>query len=224
MSTNRLYALALIAVPVLTAAEDWCTYVARGGGAAPDSDVGRPAMLAPIREHTGLWQTGAFLALAFVLLLLPAVLGLLSLTRERAPRLTAVAAVLTLGGLAAAAMEVVTWNVVVGAMASVPETPSLPVFADALESYPPMVLGFVLLSVFDLGLLLVAGALWRSRAVPRWAAVAAAALPLDDLLPLPDGWVYTAVCAVWLAGLVTAARALLVRDRAGATRNDLVLT
>ena len=51
---TRLSAAALVALPVVTAAEDWVTYVAQGGSAAPDSDVGRPAFLAPVRAHEGL--------------------------------------------------------------------------------------------------------------------------------------------------------------------------
>jgi Domain of unknown function (DUF4386) len=209
-SQRRLYAVALLSLPVLSELESWFTYVAQGGADAPDSEVGSPAMLAPIAAHQGLWLAGAFIGMLFAVLQLPAVLAMIRLARPRTTRLTATAAVLALPGVVVYGGYVVTWNFVIGAMASSAAAPdALARLAHDLEHYPAFILIFANAYPLNLGLLLLAIALGRARVVPWWAAACVAASPVNELVGIGDGWVYLFVNLLWLVGLTWVAANLL---------------
>jgi hypothetical protein len=207
---RRLYAAALLSLPVVTAIEGRLAYYAQGGAHQSDGEVGDPAVMAPIAAHQSLWLASTYLVFVFGILLLPGVLGLLSLTRERLPKLTAVCALIALPGVIIGSMEVVIWNVIVGGMAISGAQPSeITKIATSVESYPPALIVFGYPILFNLALILLAGMLWRSRAVPWWAALCLLVEPLNEILPSPDGWAAVAISAVWMVGTTYAAFALL---------------
>jgi len=207
---RRLYAVALVALPLLSVLEERLTHVAQGGAQQVDGKVGSVQMLEPITAHHGLWLAGAFVAMLFAVLQLPAFLAMIGLARPRAGRLTAVGGVLALIGVVLYGGYVVTWNFVIGAMAGAGAASSEMVrLAGSVEHYPPFLLVFANAYPMNIGLLLLAVALGRSRMVPWWAAVCMAVGPLNELVGTGGGWVYILADAVWLVGLARVALAVL---------------
>lgn len=207
---RRLYAAVLVALPLLSIAEERLTYTAQGGAHQPDAAVGTAQMLAPITAHHGLWLAAACCAVTFAVLQLFGVLALLRLARDRGRRLAVVGAVLSLTGGLLYAMDVATWNLLIGAMATSDAAPTeLAKLAQRIESYPPFLLVFGNAYLLNLGMLLIVAAIWRSRTVARWAVICLAVFPINELLSIGEGPVYILASTVWLVGLTAAAATLL---------------
>jgi hypothetical protein len=204
---RRLYAAALVAVPLLDIGDDRINSRVLPSD-PPDGAAGKIAQLTAIHLHDRLWQLDCALALAHGMLLVVACIGLLKLTRLRAPRLTAVTAFILIPGAIGMAMHSVFWNVIYGAMSRTPDLSTLPPFIDAVEHYRPFQFALVLvIVVLNIGLVLAAVTLWRSGVVPWWAALAAVLFPLNDFFGW-DGWAYVVSDLTWLVGWGAAALAL----------------
>jgi hypothetical protein len=206
---RRLYAFALICVPLLDLTDD---LINRQVLAEDYSDgiAGRVAMLTDLRLHHGLWQLDCFAALALGLLFVPAVIGALKLTRARAPRMTAWTALFVVPGAIGYAMHAIFWNLIFGGMSSSgTDLAAMANFAAATEKFPPFWVPLALVIIFaNVGLILLGVALWRSRSVPLWAALCVVLYPINDLFGF-DNLIYDVVDLLWLVGFVVTAAALL---------------
>lgn len=204
---RRLYAAALIAVPLLALTED------RIGATVlsvdyPSTVDGRVAMLQAIHAHDRLWMVDSFVALAWGLVMVAASVGLLKLVRRGAPRLTAATTVVLMVGAVGMCLHAVFWNIFHGSMARAANLPAMADFINQTEAYPPFWAALATVIVFtDAGLLLAALTLWRSRTVPSWAALCVAAFPLNDQFGA-QGWPYVIACLLWLVGFGAAAVSL----------------
>jgi len=207
---RRLYAAAILATPLLVLTEDRISAAVIPADTA-DGDARQLAILHAIRAADGLWVVDCFVALLWGLAMVAGTIGLVKLTRRTAPRITVAAAVVGTVGATGLCMHAVFWNVVHGGMARAADLPAMVDFVDRTESYPPFIatLVWVILGA-DLGLVLCAAALWRSRTVPWWAAVAAVVFPLNDFFG-SQGWPYVLSCLLWVVGWGAAGLALVRR-------------
>ena len=130
------------------------------------------AEITAIAAQPGRFYVYAISILISGYLLVPAFLGVMALLRERAPRWTALAGGLTVAGLLIAvgdgAVELVYWQM--GAPGA--DHAQMVALADRYETAPGSSLIYTIGGLASLiGVLLITGALWRTRVVPRWAAV-----------------------------------------------------
>jgi hypothetical protein len=216
---RRLYAAAMIGTPLLALAEDLISSVVLSHD-YPGDEAGRLALLRAIHAHDRLWMIDSFVALAWGLVMIAGSVGVLKLTRRRAPRLTFATAVVLVVGSAGLCMHAVFWNVIHGAMSRAADLPAMVEFLDQTEAYPPFNAALVVVIVFvDTGLVLAALTLWRSGVVPWWAAACAVVFPLNDYFG-SQGRAYDVACLLWALGWGTAAFALVgLRDEEGPDAN-----
>jgi hypothetical protein len=205
-----LYAAAMIATPLLTLAEDRLSATVITYD-YPDSDLGQLGMLQAIHAQDRLWVLDSFVALAWGFVMIAGSVGLVKLTRRRAPRLTVATAVVLLVGAAGMCMHAVFWNIMHGSMSRAADLPAMVDLVNRTEAYPPFLAALASVIVFaNAGLVLAAVALWRSRTVPWWAAACALVFPLNDHFG-GQGWTYVVSCVLWTLGWGMAAIALVRR-------------
>lgn len=169
-SPGRIIAGAsLIAAPLLLGVGELLRFRIEAG-----SFTGEEEHLANVAAHAGLWQTMTVLNMAAVILFVPAVLGLIRLTRRGAPVLSYVGGGLALVGTLGAAGHNVFAHVLDGAMAQLDGARSEMVqLAAELELSPSFLVVLLMFLIgFVLGLILLGVGLYRSRTTPRWAALA----------------------------------------------------
>lgn len=207
---RALYGAALIATPVLGLAEDRISaHVLHLD--LPDGDGRQLAILQAIHAADRWWVIDSFVALAWGFVMVAATVGLVKLTRRGAPAFT-VATTLVLGvGAVGYCLHAVFWNIFHGSMSRAADLPAMVDFIDQTEAYAPFWAALATVVIFsDLGLVLGALSLWRSRTVPWWAAVCALAFPLNDQFG-GDGLPYVLACLLWLVGWGMAGLALVRR-------------
>jgi hypothetical protein len=206
---RRGYAAAFVAIPLLDLADDQISNHILSQDYA-DGAPGQIARLTDIHAHDLLWQLDCVFALALGLTFIVAAVGLLKLTRLRAPRLTVLTACFLVPGAIGMAMHSVFWNVIYGVMSRTGEFPAMAVMISKSNYYPPFdfALALVILAL-TLGLILNAVTLWRSRVVGWWAALLVLIFPLNDLFGSNHGWIYSTVDLLWFVGWGAAALALL---------------
>ena len=123
-----------------------------------------------VAAHPGQQSLVLWLAFVAVLTLVPAVLGVARLTRRRAPRLTAAAVILAVPGYLSlgwlTSSDLLVWA---GVRQDVDPRALTPMLEAAHPTSNIAAAVFVLGHV--LGTVLLGLAMWRSRAVPRWAVV-----------------------------------------------------
>jgi hypothetical protein len=138
---------------------------------APPLKSGAGAKLAEIARHQDRWYLYALLITISSWLLVPAVLGLIGIVSERAPRLSVIGGGLALLGVLVAigdaTVELMYWQM--GAAGA--DRTQMAALADRYEnaagsSLPFAIGGLALIA----GLVLLALALWRTGAAPAWAA------------------------------------------------------
>ncbi len=126
--------------------------------------------VAAIRAETGTQSAVVWLGLVAILTLVPGVLWVGRLTRRRAPRLTAAALVLLVPGYISLSLLVGTDAALYFAATHGLSPAVMAQMYDGL--HPIMGVGEGLFVVGHvLGTILLGAALWRTRAVPVWAAV-----------------------------------------------------
>lgn len=131
-----------------------------------------PTEIAALAAHPTRWYVYAIFMLISSCLLAPAVLGVMALLRDRAPRWSVLAGVLAqvgvLIGIGDAAVELVYWQM--GAPGA--DRAQMVALADRYESALGSSLPFTVGGLAALiGMAALAAALWRTRVAPRWAAV-----------------------------------------------------
>jgi hypothetical protein len=141
----------------------------------PASDMDEATQVATIAENLNAWYVAHLLALVAIALMVPVVLGLMHMLREREVALAQVGSGLAMLGLLAFAgivgIEMAMWQMVAGG--STREAVSL---LERLNDTAGIVIPFVLMSFgFALGLACLAAGLYRARAVQSWMAISVGA-------------------------------------------------
>jgi hypothetical protein len=166
--------------------------------------------LTEISRHAGASDLGAELALLSALLFIPAALTLAAIVGESRRRLAQVGGALTVVGAVGLA-AVATASVIAGQMARVGERDAMVELWDRVLAEPPMQVFPLLLAAGAIGSIVLAVGLYRSRAVPRPAAVlvglGGATTMLSSAGPVRVALVAAAVLALlgygWTAAVTT---------------------
>jgi hypothetical protein len=136
----------------------------------PAQGDGNAELLAAVHRDPTEWLVADLLLLVSTILFVPAILGVVHLVRARVPLLGTLA-----GGFAVLGvlghMGFVTYGLVVYEAAGVPERDEMVELLDRLDGGASVVLLPMILS-FGIGLLLMAIALYRAHAAPRWVMLA----------------------------------------------------
>ena len=171
---RTLAGLCLIAAPLVLLV----AMIVHGGG-------GNAGLVKSLLESPGRVQAANLLIMFSSVLFVPALIGLLGLVRGRGVILAHVGVTLAVVGVIGHAVWAGFQIVLLGLLQSgvVDQTR----MAELISGGPPNA-GFVIVMLafmigFFLGLLFVAGALWRSGVVPRWAAVCIFLVPFADFVP-----------------------------------------
>jgi hypothetical protein len=172
---SRLMTQALTSKPPITPLRAACL-VAAPLVAVVARLVGTPWLEEPdeyLRElsgHAGASDLGAELTLLSALLFIPAVLTLAALAGERRRRLALVGGALSVIGAVGLA-AVATASLVAGQMARADDRQAMADLWDRVLAEPPMQVFPLLLAAGAIGSIVLAVDLYRSRAVPRAAAI-----------------------------------------------------
>jgi hypothetical protein len=204
---RTLGGLCLILAPILFAVAE-ISYPGGGGSGAEQLDTAA-------RNHN-LMLADIYVSIASAILFVPAIFGLLHVTRRRGVVLGHVAAILTVAGLGLAHLALAGLQLMLWAMAGPGvDRQAMAAFIDKTMQNPaglPLVMGH---DLFALGIVVFGIAVWRSGFGYRWAGPAIAigvvldivggAIGLPDLLIgiLSDAIFVTGLAAVGLRVLLT---------------------
>ncbi len=171
---RTLAGLCLMAAPLVLLV----AMLVHGGG-------GDAGLVRAMAESPGRVQAAILLIMFSSLLFVPALVGLLGLVRGRGVVLAHIGVALALIGVVAHAVWAGFQIVLLGLVQS--GTVDRAQMSELISGGPPNA-GFVIvmlafMSGFFLGLLFLAGGLWRSGTVPRWAAVCIFLVPFADFVP-----------------------------------------
>jgi hypothetical protein len=137
----------------------------------PASDMDEATQVATIADNLDAWYAAHLLALFAIVVMVPALLGLMHMLRERQVTLGHVGGGLAMLGLLAfvgiVAMELVMWQMVGGG--DIGEAVAL---LERLNESAGILIPFAVVSFgFAIGMALLAVGLYRARAVQSWMAV-----------------------------------------------------
>jgi hypothetical protein len=137
----------------------------------PASDTDEATQVATIADNLDAWYAAHLLALVSIVLMVPALLGLMHMLRERQVTLGHVGGGLAMLGLLAfvgiVAMELVMWQ-----LASDGDTAAAVSLLNGLNESAGILIPFALVSFgFSIGMALLAVGLYRARVVQSWMAV-----------------------------------------------------
>jgi hypothetical protein len=177
----------------------------------PASDMDEAAQVATIADNLDAWYVAHLLALVSIALMVPAVLGLMHMLREREVAFGHVGGGLAMLGLLAftgiVAMELVMWQ-----LAGAGETAQAVALLERLNETSGIVIPFVLVSFgLSLGLACLAIGLYRARAVQSWMAisVAAGAVLFGVAIGSAMNWLAIVAAAFLVVGLGAIGRMVL---------------
>jgi hypothetical protein len=171
---RTLAGLCLIAAPLVLLV----AMLVHGGG-------GDAGLVRAMAESPGRVQAANLLIMFSSVLFVPALIGLLGLVRGRGEVLAHIGVALAVIGVVGHAVWAGFQIVLLGFVQSgVVDRARM---SDLISGGPPNA-GFIIVMLmfmvgFFLGLLFVAGGLWRSGTVPRWAAVCIFLVPFSDFVP-----------------------------------------
>jgi hypothetical protein len=177
----------------------------------PASDMDEATQVATIADNLDAWYVAHLLAFVSIVLVVPAVLGLMHMLRERQVALGHVGGGLAILGLLAltglVAMELVLWQ-----MAGAGNTAETVALLERLNETAGIVIPFVLLSFgFSLGMATLAVGLYRARAVQSWMAVfvAVGAILFGFAVATAMNWLAIVAAAFLVVGLGAIGRLVL---------------
>jgi hypothetical protein len=177
----------------------------------PASDMDEATQVATIADNLDAWYVAHLLAFVSIVLVVPAVLGLMHMLRERQVALGHVGGGLAILGLLAltglVAMELVLWQ-----MAGAGNTAETVALLERLNETAGIVIPFVLLSFgFSLGMAVLAVGLYRARAVQSWMAVfvAVGAILFGFAVATAMNWLAIVAAAFLVVGLGAIGRMVL---------------
>jgi hypothetical protein len=177
----------------------------------PASDMDEATQVATIADNLDAWYVAHLLAFVSIVLVVPAVLGLMHMLRERQVALGHVGGGLAILGLLAltglVAMELVLWQ-----MAGAGSTAETVALLERLNETAGIVIPFVLLSFgFSIGMAVLAVGLYRARAVQSWMAVfvAVGAILFGVAVATAMNWLAIVAAAFLVVGLGAIGRMVL---------------
>ncbi len=177
----------------------------------PASDMDEATQVATIADNLDAWYVAHLLAFVAIVLMVPALLGLMHMLRERQVALGHTGGGLAMVGLLAltgiVAMELVMWQ-----MAGAGSTAEAVALLERLNETAGIVFPFVLLSFgFSLGMAFLAVGLYRARAVQSWMAVfvAVGALVFGFAIAVATNWLTIVAAAFLVVGLGAIGRMVL---------------
>ena len=177
----------------------------------PASDMDEATQVATIADNLDAWYVAHLLAFVSIVLVVPAVLGLMHMLRERQVALGHVGGGLAILGLLAltglVAMELVLWQ-----MAGAGNTAETVALLERLNETAGIVIPFVLLSFgFSIGMAVLAVGLYRARAVQSWMAVfvAVGAILFGFAVATAMNWLAIVAAAFLVVGLGAIGRMVL---------------
>jgi hypothetical protein len=177
----------------------------------PASDMDEAAQVATIAANLDAWYVAHLLALISIAVMVPAVLGLMHMLREREVAFGHVGGALAVLGLLAftgiVAMELVMWQMAAGG--DIREAVTL---LERLNETAGIVIPFVVVSFgFALGVACLAIGLYRARVVQSWMAisVAAGAILFGVAIGSAMNWLAIVAAAFLVVGLGAIGRMVL---------------
>ena len=177
----------------------------------PASDMNEATQVATIQDNLDAWYVAHLLALISIAVMLPAVLGLMHMLREREVAFGHVGGGLAMLGLLAFAgivgMELAMWQMAAGG-----STREAVALLERLNSTAGIVIPFAFVSFgFALGLACLAVGLLRARAVQAWMAIstAAGAILFGFAIGTAMNWLAIVAAAFLVVGLGAIGRMVL---------------
>jgi len=177
----------------------------------PASDMNEATQVATIQDNLGAWYVAHLLALISIAVMVPAVLGLMHMLREREVAFGHVGGGLAMLGLLAFAgivgMELAMWQMAAGG-----STAEAVALLERLNNTAGIVIPFAFVSFgFALGLACLAVGLYRARAVQSWMAVstAAGAILFGFAIGTAMNWLAVVAAASLVVGLGSIGRMVL---------------
>jgi hypothetical protein len=177
----------------------------------PASDMNEATQVATIQDNLDAWYVAHLLALVSIAVMVPAVLGLMHMMREREVAFGHVGGGLAMLGLLAFAgivgMELVMWQMAAGG-----STREAVALLERLNNTAGIVIPFAFVSFgFALGLACLAVGLYRARAVQSWMAVstAAGAILFGFAIGTAMNWLAVVAAAFLVVGLGSIGRMVL---------------
>jgi hypothetical protein len=177
----------------------------------PASDMNEAAQVATIQDNLDAWYVAHLLALVSIAVMVPAVLGLMHMMREREVAFGHVGGGLAMLGLLAfagiVAMELVMWQMAAGG-----STREAVALLERLNNTAGIVIPFAFVSFgFALGLACLAAGLYRARAVQSWMAIstAAGAVLFGFAIGTAMNWLTIVAAAFLVVGLGAIGRLVL---------------
>jgi hypothetical protein len=139
---------------------------------APANEDDAAAQLAVVARHQGRWYLADLLVLLSLAALIPGVLGILTLLRDRGARFGHTGAALTLAGVVCVAvvsgLGFVEWQMVKGSGAA--HAAEMAALLDRVEGAPPVAPVLLGAGLVTIGLAVLGTGLWRADRAPAWPA------------------------------------------------------
>jgi len=177
----------------------------------PASDMNEATQVATIQDNLDAWYVAHLLALISIAVMVPAVLGLMHMLREREVAFGHVGGGLAMLGLLAFAgivgMELAMWQMAAGG-----STAEAVALLERLNNTAGIVIPFAFVSFgFALGLACLAAGLYRARAVQSWMAIstAAGAILFGFAIGTTMNWLTVVAAAFLVVGLGAIGRVVL---------------
>jgi hypothetical protein len=177
----------------------------------PASDMNEATQVATIQDNLDAWYVAHLLALISIAVMVPAMLGLMHMLREREVAFGHVGGGLAMLGLLAFAgivgMELAMWQMAAGG-----STREAVALLERLNNTAGIVIPFAFVSFgFALGLACLAAGLYRARAVQSWMAVstAAGAILFGFAIGTAMNWLAVVAAAFLVVGLGAIGRMVL---------------
>jgi hypothetical protein len=206
--TVRLWRTATAALaPVAPLALGAAALIAPYSYAATDS-----AILATAATESGRMQASVWCSWLYAMTIIPATIAVVAAARPHLSRLAAIGGLLSILGFAASIMLPSTELLAIGAARGNVDTGAALALNEAVWEQPAVVLTLLLfLAGVTVGAVLLAIAFWRSRTVPRWAAIALGLSAVLRLSPVGPPNVATALSCLSLTIAYAAVAAVLLR-------------
>ena len=219
-TTKLIGAGAIVTVPVLMAVADELRMAAEGTFSAGLVDTGYGVesvveSLATIEANRGLFVLSSSLSYAAVLLMIPALLAIWSLSVHRAPRWAWTGAVMAALGVCGSMVHITGYH---GMTLTALDVADRPAAAELIVSSATTPFVIALYSTFFLALLAPlpqAVALFRAGVVPLWACLSVGAGTVLFVVVGSTPWSSALVAVLVVAGLAPAALALLRSEPSG---------
>jgi hypothetical protein len=181
----------------------------------PDGKTDEAAQLSVIADHLDAWYAAHLLVLAAIVLAVPAVLGLMHMLREREVAFGHIGGGLGLVGLLALKGIVAIEGFVGWQMGAAGDRGAMVALMERINDTAGIVIPFFVVSfAFALGMICLAVALYRARAVQSWMAlfVTVGAVAIAVAGPTALGWLMIVGAAFLLVGLGSVGRMVLTES------------